>query len=372
MSASTDRDASRKIVVVGGGRAGEAILDLLTRDGRYDPFVCETDYDRLRTLRDAGYAGGQISGTDSHQMAMVLQDAACVICAVPPSVAPPLAAAALAAGCHYVDISEKAQGIADIAAKADAAVQQFAPGCGLAPGLVSAMVDMMIRQGPEGADITAYTGVLPTRKTNRLGYGDLWGIDGLMAEYTNPCLALQQGEVVTLPPLDMAEEVTVGNVRFEAFTTSGSLENMVRRYRGQVKGLVFKTLRYPGHLDYIRFLLDDLNLSDRPYMFRNLLMNGLPKIDRDRVIIHIVDHNPDHPRQMTRLFHATELADGHVRSAVSAVTAQHVCAVTDILVQKLAPPRALLHHGDLTLDLLGHSRFARALQLPDGPAQDII
>ena len=62
MSENGGAEHPKKIVVVGGGRAGEAILDLLARDARYDAVVCETDYDRLRALRAAGFKGEQISG----------------------------------------------------------------------------------------------------------------------------------------------------------------------------------------------------------------------------------------------------------------------------------------------------------------------
>lgn len=365
MSANESPERPEKIVIVGGGRAGKAILDLLSPDERYNPFVCEIDYDRLRALRAAGFSGEQVSGTDSQQMEAVLQDAACVICAAPPSVAGALARTALAIGCHYIGMSEDALSDKALAAQVRDARCCFAPGCGLAPGLVSALVDSMIRETPASADVTAYVGVLPAEKTNRLGYGDLWGIDGLMAEYTNPCQALRNGELVTCPPLEALEEINIDDETFEAFTTSGSLDALVKHYRGKVRGLTFKTLRYPDHLDYVRFLLDDLKLSERLYKFRNLLLNGLPKIERDRVIIHIVNRNPLEPQKITRTYEAIEMKDGTYHSAVSLVAAQHVCAVADIIVQGLAPHQGVLHHTDLTLGILGQSRYGRALQLPD-------
>ena len=359
MSINDATGLPNKIVVVGGGRAGEAILDLLSQDERYESFVCEIDYDRLRALRAAGISGDQISGTDTRQMEDTLTNAACVICAAPPSVAAPLARSACAAGCHYIDMSEDTTEIVDAVTEAVNAEQCFAHGCGLAPGLVPALVDEMIQEDPEGADITAYVGVLPSEKLNRLGYGNLWGIDGLMAEYTNPCLALKNGEIVTRKPLQDLEQIQIGTESFEAFTTSGSLGDLVQHYRGKVKGLSFKTLRYPGHLDYIRFLLDDLKLSDRLYLFRNLLLNGLSKVERDRVIIHIVDCNPARPQHMTRLFDANALENGQYRSAVSSVAARHVCAVADIFIQGLAPRQGVLHHSDLTMDILEQSRYWR-------------
>ncbi|MCP3969728.1 MAG: hypothetical protein GY717_05325 [Rhodobacteraceae bacterium] len=347
-----------KIVVVGAGRAGEAILHLLAGDERFQPLAIDIDYDRVRAMREAGIDAEQISGANAAQMTPVLKGAAAVICAAPPGVTVPLARSAIEAGCHYVDMCEDLTAQETVIAEAGGAGRGFAPGCGLAPGLVTLLVDAMIREAPDGADITAFVGVLPAERTNRLGYGNLWGVDGLMAEYTNACLSLQAGKIVSQPPLHALETLEIGGETFEAFTTSGSLEDLVRHYAGTIRGLEFKTLRYPGHLDYIRFLLDDLGLSGRHYMLRNLLLNGLPEIERDRAVVHIVDRNPDAMRRQTRHFEAEAIEDGKYRSAVSSVGAAHVCAVTDVLVHGLAPRNGALHHTDLTLEVLAQSRYA--------------
>ncbi|MBV1904420.1 MAG: saccharopine dehydrogenase NADP-binding domain-containing protein [Marinosulfonomonas sp.] len=361
ISEGPTKTSASKIVVVGAGRAGEAILDLLCKDARFQPLAIDIDYSRVRAMREAGIAAEQASGSDAAQIIPILKGAAAVVCAAPPAVTAPLAHFAAEIGCHYVDMCEDLSAVEKVVAEAGESEFCFASGCGLAPGLVTLLVDTMIKEAPDGADITAFVGVLPAERTNRLGYGNLWGIDGLMAEYVNPCLAIENGEIVTGPPLQNLEQIQIGSESFEAFSTSGSLGDLAQYYHGKVQGLSFKTLRYPGHLDYIRFLLDDLKLSKRLYMFRNLLLNGLPKIERDRVIIHIIDRNPTRPQHQTRLFDAIALENGKYRSAVSSVAAQHVCAVIDIIVHGLAPCRGVLHHSDLTMDTLGRSRYGHTL-----------
>ena len=348
----------KKIVVVGGGRTGEAILDLLTKDTRFDPYVLETDYDRLRFLRDLGYVGEQISGTETLELKSVLKDATAVICAAPPSVSPRVANAAKEAGCHYIDLCEDAAAVGKVVALAADSDLYFVPGCGLAPGLVSTLTDQMVRAATQQAEITAYVGVLPATKTNRLGFGDLWNIDGLMAEYTNPCRALVAGEIVAEPALQQLEELTIAGTEYEAFSTSGGLDDLVKHYRGTVQALSFKTIRYPGHLDYIRFLLDDLKLSDRLYLLRNLLLNGLTKGEEDKVVIRITDRNTENSRELNLVFRAKPLSGGRYRSAVANVSAHHVCAVLDILTSGLAPHGGVLHHSDLTLEILNQSRYS--------------
>src|SRR5690606_11241892 len=84
------------------------------------------------------------------------------------------------------------------------------------------------------------------------------------------------------------EELELAGERFEAFTTAGSLDGLMKHFAGRIARLDFKTLRYPGHLDYMQFLLDDLGLAARLDQLRSLLMNGLPTVEEDRVIISML------------------------------------------------------------------------------------
>jgi saccharopine dehydrogenase-like NADP-dependent oxidoreductase len=363
MAASCDiaTKPASKVVVVGAGRTGETILRRLAGDDRFTPFALDIDYYRIAALRVDGIDGAEGSGNDMSDLLRHLRDAVCVVCAAPGSVSSKVAQAAVQSGCHYVDLCEESPSRDILIGDGARPGQCFVPGCGLAPGLVPALVDEMIRNGPATADITAYVGVLPADKTNRLGYGNLWGIDGVLTEYTGHCLALEKGQLTLHEPLRDCEHVRVAGGDYEAFSTSGSIDELVRRYEGQIVGLRFKTLRYSGHLDYILFLLDDLRLGERLYMFRNLLLNGLEKVERDRVLVHIEDRDPSAPRSFTKVFDAVEGADGTVLSAVSDVSAKHVCAVIDIIVHCLAPLDGVLHHTDLRPDILSRSRHGAAL-----------
>lgn len=362
MSTSPSTDVVKPVVIIGGGRMGLAIATLLQSDGTYAPLIVEQDYERLKELQHLDFNCVEARGTDSEKLTPLLKDADAVICAAPASIAPFVARMAVEAGCHYVDLCEDPVVIEKIADQAGNAVTGVAPGCGLAPGYVSLLVDDMIKRAGPSVDITAYVGVLPAIRTNRLGYGNMWGIDGLLSEYARPCKAIVNGHAKVLAPLQELEQLSVDATQYEAFTTAGSLDDLVDHYQGKVQGLMFKTLRYPGHLDYFQFLQEDLRLSERPYMLKNLLLNGLQAVQMDKVIIHIVDHNDDKGNAITKVFEATEQSDGYVQSAVSTVAAAHACATMDILVRNLAPRGGLLHHTMLKLELLGKSGFMRFIQ----------
>lgn len=346
-----------RILVHGTGPMAETIAETLAADGRFETVLIAPDPD---APGGAGALPGvrRIKAPAVADMGQVLDGTAAVILAGESwAGAADIARLARRWGCHYLDVTENPASARAIAAIAEGAPQGFAPGCGLAPGYVTALVaDHLAALGPEGR-LVAHVGVLPARRTNRLGYGNIWGVDGLLVEYTQPCQAIRGGQRIALPPLTEAETVQIAGESFESFTTAGSLDALVAG--AKVGELVFKTLRYPGHLDYIRLLIDDLGLSANRHLLRTLLMNGLPRIEDDRVLIALdVQRGPGAPvRRFEQVLNARQGADGRRHSAGLAATAAHVCAVADLLCHGQVSRGGFLPQGSLPLALLRQSRF---------------
>lgn len=355
------RGDTHKILIVGGGRTGGCIARLLQAHPRFSPFVLDIDYDCVRALKAKGISADHMSGAEADRLARHLQGAAAVICAAPPSVAPIVARGAAQEGCAYLDLCEDPKALSEVARIAQDAQSPFVSGCGLAPGLISLMVEDLALRSPKEAEITAYVGVLPAQKRNRLGYGDMWDIQALLSEYTNPCVGLSDGALVTVPPLTGYETLTVAGANFEAFTTSGALDALVPGYAGRLKGLSFKTLRYPGHLDYISFLLDDLGLSKRLYMLRNLLLTGLERVEADKVIVHLVCRHQDGEKTLTKVFDGGDSQGNSSLSALAHISASHACAVLELLTTGAVQQTGLLHPKDMSFDLMAKSTFAKSL-----------
>jgi len=360
MSRADTSPAAARIVIVGGGRSGAAIARLFARDPAFAPEVLDIDYQRIRLLQAEGIAAREMSGDHKAGMMNVLKGAAAVICAAPPALVPRVAEFARETNCAYIDLCEDETAREAVAHIAEGASSTFVSGCGLAPGMLSLMIDDMVRGCGPDAELFAYVGVLPQTKSNRLGYGNMWDISGLLVEYTRPCTAISDGSVVSLPSLKGYERLIIGGSEYEAFHTSGALDHIVPSYVGRLKSLEFKTLRYPGHLDYMTFLLDDLGLSDRLYMVSQLLLNGLEKVERDRVIVHLVCRTQSEERSQTRLFEGGSSQFGAPESALARISAYHVCAVADVLTRGSVNSGGLLGHVDLPNGVLKQSAFFRA------------
>jgi len=357
-----------RILVHGAGRVAHTIANTLAADPRYEAWLSAPEPEmgqpvpllnplvRCRSVSLSATPDAQLSGLSAIIMAGDAWASTADVARIARQI-----------GCHYLDISENPDLTADIARVAQGAAQCFAPACGLAPGYVTALTAEAMRQAGEGARVTVHVGVLPALRMNRLGYGNLLGIEGLMIEYFNPCRAIRQGREVSLPPLSELENVMLAGEGFESFTTAGSLDALVPAQEVAVESLVFKTLRYPGHLDYMRFLLDDLGLAQRRHQLRSLLMNGLPVIEEDRVLIALDVQRADQKREwFEQVIAARRGADGAWCSAGMMATAAHVCALADLLCRGALSHSGFLSQASVSPHLLEESAFFAPLARSPG------
>ena len=117
-------------------------------------------------------------------------------------------------------------------------------------------------------------GALPQFPTNELKYNLTWSTDGLINEYCNPCEAIHDGKSIDVLPLEGLEHFSLDGVDYEAFNTSGGLGTLCETLEGQVRELNYKTVRYPGHRDLMAFLMNELRLSERRELLKDILENA--------------------------------------------------------------------------------------------------
>ncbi len=355
----------KKIVIVGAGRMGLSIARCLLLDCRFKVLLIDPVEIAIENAKREKFLITEMDGRDSLSLAQELKGASVVVNTGPASLAAPVAEAAKVAECHYVDLCEDTAVLKELKSIAQGASSSFVPQCGLAPGYISSLVSELYRDIGEQAEITVYVGVLPAHKTNRLGYGNMWSIDGFITEYTKPCSAIQNAQKVNIKPLSQYERITIRGTEYEAFTTSGSLDSVVERLQGKVDSLVFKTLRFPGHLDYIQFLLRDLRLEKNINQFKSLLLNGLPIVQQDQIVVGINARYAKSDSNGNQLscysnFKVINCEAGKQLSSNSAIalaSAAHACSVIDVLCSGNSPHNGLVCHTELEPSLLEESAF---------------
>lgn len=174
---------------------------------------------------------------------------------------------------------------------------------GLAPGISNVLAHAYYKRYSINESIHTVNikvGGLPVNPVGPLKYGISWSIEGLRNEYTGICDVIENGQLKQKQALHDCQEVVVPGVgALEAFNTKGGIASTVclMSHYG-VKNCSYKTLRYPGHCDLVRFLLEDCKLKAKH--FDAAISNACVKTKED--VVHLVIDVNNH-RHYASIFH---------------------------------------------------------------------
>ena len=137
------------------------------------------------------------------------------------------------------------------------------PDCGLAPGMATTLAVYTMSRMERPQEVRIWCGGLPQRPKPPLGYKLVFSIEGLTNEYFGKAYVLRDGKVQEVETFTELEEVEfpppVG--RCEAFITAGGTSTCPWTFAGKLQRYEYKTVRYPGHYEKVKVLLD-LGLLD--------------------------------------------------------------------------------------------------------------
>ncbi len=189
-------------------------------------------------------------------------------------------------GAHYFDLSEDVPTTDRLRVRADGTDTVVMPQCGLAPGLICMTGAWLARGLDRVESIELKVGALPASPSGLLGYAFNWSPEGVVNEYLNDCEVIRDGRRRLVPSMSEIEMVWIGGTQLEAFTTSGGLGTMCATFDGQVDRLEYKTLRYPGHCELMRFFFDELHLRQDRALAGRILVKAKPPVDDDVVYLY--------------------------------------------------------------------------------------
>ncbi|GAB4119719.1 MAG: saccharopine dehydrogenase family protein [Rhodothalassiaceae bacterium] len=360
----------KKILLLGAGKIGEMIATLLADSGDYEVMVGDRDEQALARIAH-GRAIGTISIDSGDHAALLdaMKGSFAVLSAMPFHLNPAIGRAAREAGVHYLDLTEDVESTRAIKELAREAQTAFIPQCGLAPGFISIVANDLARRFERLQNVHMRVGALPKYPSNALKYNLTWSTDGLINEYCNPCEAVVAGELKEVPPLEEVEHFSLDGVNYEAFNTSGGLGTLAETLAGKVQNLNYRTVRYPGHRDLIKMLLQDLRLIERRDLLKDIFEHAIPITMQDVVLIFVTVSGYREGRFMQET-HAQKVYSreigGRVWSAIQITTAAGITAVLDLLADGHLPQKGFIRQEDIALADFLANRFGRHYA-PDQP-----
>ena len=278
--------SSKNIAVLGAWQIGAVIAGMLAEQGHKVTLADASDA-QLGLSVGRIFATKVVDAGDLAALRAFLKEQEIVVSACPYFLNRGIAQIAAETGTHYFDLTEDVATTAyikDLAAGADV---MFAPQCGLAPGFICVLGAEMASRFDSVRTIKMRVGALPLYPTNALRYNVTWSIDGLINEYCNPCEIVFDGKPIAVPALEGVEGVMIDGVAYEAFNTSGGLGTLTETLAGKVRDMSYKTLRYPGHAEIMKLLLQGLGLADDRETMRRILNRAAPFTHKDVVVIFV-------------------------------------------------------------------------------------
>lgn len=183
--------------------------------------------------------------------------------------------------------------------EAKAAGINIIPDCGLAPGMVSILAMHGSSKFDKIEEIHIRVGGLPQNPKPPLDYQLVFSVEGLINEYIEVARVIRDGKIKEVPSMTELESLSFdGFPPLEAFQTSGGTSTLPDTFLGIIKELDYKTIRYYGHCEKFKTMIDlglcssDEIVADfvkiKPRrLFGELLQKHLPADGPDYVLIRL-------------------------------------------------------------------------------------
>jgi lysine 6-dehydrogenase len=184
-------------------------------------------------------------------------------------------------------------------AEAKAAGISIIPDCGLAPGMVSILAMHGASKFDEVEEIHIRVGGLPQHPVPPLDYQLVFSVEGLINEYVEVARVIRDGRLAEIESMTELESLSFdGFPLLEAFQTSGGTSTLPDTFLGKIKELDYKTIRYAGHCEKFKTMIDlGLCSSDEVLVdfakvtprkvFGELLQRNLPADGPDYVLVRL-------------------------------------------------------------------------------------
>lgn len=250
----------KRYLIVGSGFQGRACaFDMLRSKDTAEVTLCDASGESLASAKKflAKSAKGRmrylkVDAANAKAVGRAMKGRDAVVSCVPYFLNLALAKAAVAAKVNFVDLG----GSTDIvrqelklhkaAKKAGVCVL---PDNGLGPGMISTLAVHAMSLLDRTDEVMIYDGGLPQKPVAPLNYMLTFSEHGLINEYAGTAVALVKGKLVERPALSELDTFTLKPFgRVEAGHAAGGLSTLAHSYRGKVKTMFNKFLRYPGHI----------------------------------------------------------------------------------------------------------------------------
>lgn len=297
-----------KILVLGAGRMGHgAVFDLIHNSPAVEQVtVADFDFEKAKAVAAAvgtdRVDARQIDASNYADIVELFRGHDSVISCVNYWYNVSLSKAAIETGANFCDLGGNNYIVDEqlaLDAEAKAAGINIIPDCGLAPGMVSILAMHGAARFDSVDEIHIRVGGLPQNPEPPLNYQLVFSVEGLINEYLEVARVIRNGVITEVPSMTETESLSFENFPpLEAFQTSGGTSTLPDTFLGSIRELDYKTIRYAGHCEKFKTMMDlglcssegimvDFQKVKPRKVFGELLQQHLPADGPDYVLVRL-------------------------------------------------------------------------------------
>lgn len=343
-----------KVLVLGAGMMGRAIAYDLQKFSNFDEVTLgdkdsTTQASAKRFLRGTTVKVKQVDASDKNEVEKQLQNVDVAISALPYRYNYDLAHSAIKVNTHFIDLGGNntiVERERHLFSKAKANDVTVIPDSGLAPGLVSIITHDIVDHMDTVEYVKLRVGGLPRHPQPPLNYQIVFSPYGLINEYIEDSILLDHGEIIEKESMTDVESIDFPKPfgTMEAFLTSGGCSTLPITYREKIRYLDYKTIRYPGHCEKIKTILD-LGFADETQIniagyavsprdvFVSLLVNHVPTTGEDVVLLKVLSQGRKDGKKRSRDYQMIDYFDKRNKITAMMRTTGFPVAITAQMIE---------------------------------------
>ena len=280
----------------------------------------------------------------NEQLDEVLTQCDIILDCLPGSQAPRMAALAKKHHCHYANLTEYVQETKDVISISKDADTAFVLQTGLAPGFINILAHRLYEEfcNDFSVDIVnsmhMKVGAISKNAPSPHYYAFTWSPIGVATEYLKDAEIVRNFKKMNVPALSGLERIIIDGDEYEDNFTSGGAADFPDAFAGKVKDLDYKTLRYPGHYQWVKNTMSTIiNSENRIKALENIMLENIPSVEDDVVVVYASVEGKDSNGRLRRKEKSYKIKPSFVGNqrlrAIQTTTAAPLCEVAHMLLK---------------------------------------
>jgi saccharopine dehydrogenase-like NADP-dependent oxidoreductase len=246
--------------------------------------------------------------------------------------------------CHYANLTEYVQETKDVIEISQNADTAFVLQTGLAPGFINILAHKLYEEFCSEYQVSIVNsmhmkvGAISKNAPSPHYYAFTWSPIGVATEYLKDAEIVRNFKKINVPALSGLERIIIDGDEYEDNFTSGGAADFPDAFAGKVKDLDYKTIRYPGHYQWVKNTMSTImNTDNRIKALENIMLENIPSVEDDVVVVYASVEGKDSLGRLRRKEKSYKIKPsfvGHQKlRAIQTTTAAPLCEVAFMMLK---------------------------------------